>query len=109
MPGTLTASRRRLRLHKRGSYMPPVRWYADTALAIGLRNAVPERLRFFIAGDDTPAIAEFTVREYCPPAAHANATPASSLAPCGDWGVQPRRYESSPAPCFAEFNTEAIA
>ena len=55
-------SAHRCRLHKRGSYMPPVRWYADTALAVGLRNAVPEQLRFFIAADDTPALREFEVR-----------------------------------------------
>ena len=60
--GSLTASCCRRRLHKRGSYMPPIRWYADTALAVGLRHAVPERLRFFIAGDNTPAIREFEVR-----------------------------------------------
>jgi len=52
----------RRRLHKRGSYMPPVRWYADTALAVGLRRAAPHRLRFFIAADDSAAAEEFKVR-----------------------------------------------
>ena len=42
--------------------MPPVRWYADTALAVGLRRAGPERLRFFIAADDSAAAEEFRVR-----------------------------------------------
>ena len=49
------------RIHKHDKYVPPVRWYADTALAVGLKNAVPERLRFFIAADDPRAIEEFQV------------------------------------------------
>jgi len=56
------AATQQRRLHKRGSYMPPVRWYADTALAVGLRRAKPERLRFFIAADDSAAAEEFKVR-----------------------------------------------
>ena len=54
---------RRRRLHKRGSYMPPVRWYADTAVAVGLRSALPERLRFFIAADDSDAVKQFKVQD----------------------------------------------
>ena len=42
--------------------MPPVQWYVDTSLAVGLRNAAPERLRFFIGADDPQAIFEFKVR-----------------------------------------------
>ena len=39
-----------------------MRWYADTALAIGLKTAVPERLRFFIAADEPHLVAQFQVR-----------------------------------------------
>ena len=58
----LSTSCHRCRLHKRGSYVPPVRWYADTALVIGLSKELPERLRFFVAADDRRAITEFEVR-----------------------------------------------
>ena len=52
----------RCRLRKNRNRVPPVRWYADTALAVGLRIAPPERLRFFIAGDVPQVIVDFEVR-----------------------------------------------
>ena len=79
---------RRRRIHKRSRYVPPIRWYADTALAVGLKIAVPERLRFFIAADDPQAITHFQVpmgsgkgqgwRQGCGCSAHATGAPLCS-------------------------------